>query len=441
VSAPPGHWLLGHIPALRSDPLALLDACRPPAVPLRLGRTVWLLLEPADIDHVLQGSGKTWSKGQAFRVGRRLYGNSLLVSEGDEHRRQARLVGGLFFRHAARTFIEPAPVVADQLARRWQVGQRLDLWAAMLDLTLALSSQAIFGQDWLPDWLRPGDGSASAILQAFDDAMSHVARQNLSLLPVPDWLPVPASRRYRRAVARLDGALAESVARRQRGESSGGFLDHLLAARDDSGRPLTPQQVRDQALILVLGGYETTATALCWTLLLLGQHAEVNRKLLGEVDATLGERLPCADDAGKLRWTGQVFSEAMRLYPSPWLLPRTAVVGDELPSGLKVRAGAQVFLSPYRTQRDERFFPEPLCFDPERFAGRTWPDGAYFPFGSGPRHCIAESTSRAQVPLILAAMCRRWRLEPEAGALPRPVPVLTLRPPCPLWVRVRPAEK
>lgn len=439
MSAPPGHWLLGHVPAIRRDPLGLLDACRGPVARLWLGKPTWLLLDPADVIHVLQASGTTYSKGQAFRHGRRLYGDSLLVSEGDGHRRQARLIGGLFFRHAAEEFLGPAPAVTEQLAARWREGERIDLWSAMLELTLALSSRAIFGTDWLPTWMVGGTPQASAILEAFDTAMGHVARQNFSLVPLPDWLPVGPVRRYHQAIARLDAAVTTSVERRRNGAPTGGLLDYLLTAHDEEGRPLSPGQVRDQALILLLGGYESTATALCWTLLLLSAHEDARQRLLDEVTRVTGSRLPGAEDVPALAWTGQVFSEALRLYPPPWLIPRTAGRDDELPSGLRLRRGAQVFVSPYRTQRDERYFIDPLRFEPGRWQGDgpNFPEGAYCPFGAGPRHCIGEAVSRRQVALILATLCRHWRFEPEGEALPAPRPLLTLRPPIPLWVRVR----
>jgi cytochrome P450 len=441
VNAPPGHWLLGHVPALRRDPLGLLDACAPPAARLRLGRTCWLLLEPADVEHVLQTAASNYSKGQAFRYGRRLYGNSLLVSEGAEHQAQARLIGAAFFKHSAQGFLGPAVTASEALADRWQAGQRIDLWSAMLDLTLAVSSQAVFGPDWLPAWVPGGTPEADAILRAFDTAMGHVARQNFSMFALPDWFPSPAVRRYRRAVRLLDHAFARSLENRQTRSSSGGFLDALLAVRDEKGRPLPPQQVRDQALVFMLGGYESTATALCWALLLLGAHRGARQRLLDEVRARIGPRRAEPGDAATLPWTAAVFSESLRLYPPPWLIPRTAEKDDILPSGLRLKRGTLVFLSPYRTQRDERFFADPLTFDPGRWvAPRSWPEGAYFPFGLGPRHCIGESVARKQVPLILATLCRRWRFEAEGETLPRPRPLLTLRPPIPLWVRVLPAE-
>jgi cytochrome P450 len=438
MSEPRPHWLLGHVPAIRRDPLGLLDGCAGPVARLNLGRTAWLLLEPADVAHVLRHSDGLYSKGSAFRYGSRLYGNSLLVSEGAAHQQQVRLIGGLFFRHAARTFVEPAASVTDRLADRWLDGERIDLWSAMLDLTLAISSRAIFGDDWLPPWLPGGTAEAQEVLRAYDDAMNHVARQNFSLLPLPDWLPVPAVRRYHRAVDRLDRAVATSIERRRNGKARGGFLDQLLEARDDDGKPLPTAQVRDQALILQLGGYESTATALCWALLLLDRHEDVRQRLLDEVRTVADGRLPTPDDVKWLPHVSRVFSESLRLYPPPWLIPRTAERADTLPSGTNLSAGSLVFLSPYRTQRDERFFAESLRFDPERFVSPTWPEGAYFPFGSGPRHCIGESVGRTQAALILATLCRRWRFR-LPGELPRPRPLLTLRPPIPLWVRVNAA--
>lgn len=191
MPAPPGHWLFGHLPAIRSDPLGLLDRCEPPHAVLWLGRPAYLLLEPADIAHVLMDRSDRYTKGQVFRYGRRLYGNSLLVSEGADHREQARVIGGLFFRHAASAFLYPAASTANHLADRWQAGETIDLWAAANDLMLALSSQAVFGSAYLPRWLPGGSAGAEAILSAFDIAVAHVARQNFSLVPFPtgcQWL-------------------------------------------------------------------------------------------------------------------------------------------------------------------------------------------------------------------------------------------------------------
>ncbi len=186
MTAPQGHWLLGHVPALRHDPLGLLDQCPRGVVPLRLGKTVSLVLDPPDVRHVLEHSESVYTKGRAFRFGRRLYGSSLLVSEGEAHRRQVKQVGGLFFRHAAASFLQPAVEITDRWLNRWRHGDTLDLWDSLIELTLAISSRAIFGNDYLPAWLSGrNEGEADQILQAYDVAMNHVARQNFSGPPSP----------------------------------------------------------------------------------------------------------------------------------------------------------------------------------------------------------------------------------------------------------------
>lgn len=440
MHVPQGHWLLGHIPALLKDPLSLLDQCDGGVVPLRLGRRAWLILDPPDALHVLQNSEFVYSKGRAFRYGKKLYGNSLLISEGEQHQQQVKKIGGLLFQDSSQTFLQPAIDITRRWLSRWKDAEVIDLWPSLVELTLAISSQAIFGQDYLPAWLTQQPASRSdEILQAYERAMAHVVRRNFSLVSLPDWLPTPANRRYHRAIRTLNRALDTSVQQRLAGEGTGGFLDQLLSAHQRNPAELSREQVRDQALVLLLGGYESTATALCWTLLLMSQHDSIRARLRNEVRTVTGGQLPEPAQVSSLKYVAQVFSESIRLYPPPWLIPRTAVQNDELPSGQSIRRGVQVFLSPYCTQRDSRFFADPLEFDPDRFdpsLAKEHEAGSYFPFGLGPRNCLAESIGRAQATLILATIFQHHQFQLVSAEIPRPVPLLTLRPPQPLPVRI-----
>ena len=438
--APKGHWLLGHIPAIWKDPLTLLDQCAGGVVPLRLGRTAWLILDPPDVLHVLENSEFVYSKGRAFRYGKKLYGNSLLVSEGEEHQRQVKQIGGLLFQHSYQTFLQPAVDITHRWLERWENGDVIDLWPSLVELTLAISSQAIFGQDYQPSWMTQEPQTRSdEILQSYETAMDQVARRNFSLLSFPDWVPTRMNRRYHRAIQTLNRAFNASVEKRLDGKAAGGFLDHLLAAHEAHPEELSRQQVRDQALVLLLGGYESTATALCWTLLLMSRHDSIRARLREEVHTVTGGQLPQTAQASSLKYVAQVFSESLRLYPPPWLIPRTASQDDSLPSGQPIRSGTQIFLSPYCTQRDARFFENPLQFDPQRFDPamvKQLQPGSYFPFGLGSRHCLAESIGRTQATLILATIFQHHEVQLVSGELPRPNPLLTLRPPHPLPVRV-----
>jgi cytochrome P450 len=109
--------------------------------------------------------------------------------------------------------------------------------------------------------------------------------------------------------------------------------------------------------------------------------------------------------------------EWRRIYPSVPAFFRGIkrdglTIGDD-----HVPAGSLLAFSPWTIQRDARFWPEPLGFDPDRWApGRPRPHRfAYFPFAAGPYRCAGTAKSMKEGPLILATLAQRWRLRPPAS--------------------------
>jgi cytochrome P450 len=180
---------------------------------------------------------------------------------------------------------------------------------------------------------------------------------------------------------------------------------------------------------LLLAGHETTASTLSWSLHLLDRHPEVWRRVHDEAVEVFGGRAPEYDDLRRLTYTSAVVSEAMRLFPPVWLLPRIAIE-DDVVGGYRVPAGADVVVSPYTLHRHPAFWPEPDRFDPERFlgdAGTDRPRFAYIPFGAGPRFCVGNHLGLLEAVFVLALLCRDLRLTGLPG---RPVvaePMLSLR--------------
>jgi cytochrome P450 len=120
----------------------------------------------------------------------------------------------------------------------------------------------------------------------------------------------------------------------------------------------------------------------------------------------------------------------MRLYPPAWALGRRALRDQDL-GGAHVPAGSLVMSSPYLMHRDERWFPDPLRFDPERFtpeARAARPKFAYFPFGGGARACIGEPFAWMEGVLVLATIAQRWTLRLAPGQRVEPQALITLRP-------------
>jgi cytochrome P450 len=160
----------------------------------------------------------------------------------------------------------------------------------------------------------------------------------------------------------------------------------------------------------------------------LTQYPNVAAQLECEVDRVLGARSASLEDLPQLPYTRAVLDEALRLYPPFFLLARDAACRTEL-AGYSVPEGTTIFVSPWVTQRSERYFDEPLAFRPERWLnGRTerLPRFAYFPFSEGPRVCVAQRFALTQSVLALATLVRALRFELAPGHSVQPSPAIAL---------------
>jgi cytochrome P450 len=199
---------------------------------------------------------------------------------------------------------------------------------------------------------------------------------------------------------------------------------------------MSDQQLRDEAVTILLAGHETTALALSWTWSLLTEHPDQEERLAAEVRDVLSGRSATVEDLPKLRFTEQVVLESMRLYPPAWAVGREALHDCQV-GGYAVPAGTTIYMSPWVIHRSPRFFDKPEEFYPERWQGdfaKQLPRFAYFPFGGGPRVCIGNRFAMMEAVLILATMVQHFRIERAKGHPVTPLPSITLRPKGGVWV-------
>ncbi|MDQ6885661.1 MAG: cytochrome P450 [Gemmatimonadota bacterium] len=393
---------------------------------IRIGpQQLVLLSHPDHIRDVLITFNRNFVKGRGVERSKRLLGNGLLTSEGEFHLRQRRLAQPAFHRERISAYGDVMARYAARAADSWRDGQTLNIPTVSAQLTLAIAAKTLFDTN-LEDEAREIGEALGTVIGLF----------NIALLPfseVMDRLPLPWTLRFNRARARLDETIYRLIARRhESGEDHGDLLSMLMMARDteqDGGR-MSDEQLRDEAMTLLLAGHETTAVALAWSWYLLAQNPDVEATMLAEVDAVLGTRLPTAADVARLPYTRMVLAESMRLYPPAWALTYRAL-DDQPMGGYVIPRNSVVIMSQYLVHRDPRFYDDPERFDPERWtpeAQARRPRFAYFPFGGGPRQCIGEAFAWMEGVLVLATVAQRVRLERADGREVKPNPLFTLRP-------------
>ena len=394
---------------------------------LKLGReNIFFVNHPDLIRDVLVTNHRNFTKGRAFARTRALLGEGLLTSEGDFHRRQRRMIQPAFHTQRIATFAEAMTRHAERTRRRWHDGARLEIVHEMMRLTLAVVADTLFGAD-----LESEASEVGAALSATMESLS--AMMLLPFVGVLEKLPLPAVRRMKACRSKLDEIVYRLInERRASGKQYGDLLSMLLLAQDEENIDvrMTDEQVRDEAMTIVLAGQLTTANALSWTWYLLSKYPEVEARLHEEVDQVLGGRLPALGDIQALSYAEKVIRESLRLYPPAWMTARRAL--DEYQMGSYVApARSIVMMSQYVMQRDARYFPQPLRFDPERWTPEfkvALPKYAYFPFGGGPRGCIGEGFAWMEMILVVATLAQRWKLllRPDHTVIPQPL--IALRP-------------
>lgn len=388
------------------------------------GRTAYLLTDPEAVEQVLVGDHRNFVKHSFFwRHVRAVFGAGLLTSEGDAWLAQRRMMQPAFHRDRVAAYGRVMVEYTERALDGWREGESRDLHADMMALTLEIVAKVLFDSDVRED--------VAEVERALDQALHVVAARFRRPFPVPDWIPVPGNVRYRRAVRRMDDLVYRLIREHEgRTEPGDDLLSTLMAARSEDGETMSGRQVRDEAVTLLLAGHETTALALSWAWCLLSRHPDVEARLHRELDRVLGGRAPEPEDVPALRYAGHVVAETLRLYPPAYAIGREAVEDCEV-AGWRVPAGTTLFMSPWVTHRDPRWFDDPEAFRPERWEDDLavrLPRFVYMPFGGGPRLCIGARFAEMEATLILATVARRYRLRLEPDRMPRPFPAITLRP-------------
>lgn len=359
-----------------------------------------------------------------------LVGDGVFISEGPTWRKRRRLVSPII--HVSR-LAEFAPVMTEtacEAATAW--GERpdgavIDVIAEMAHLTAEIICRTVFGR-------KLGHERGQEIIKAFNEFQTVASLVDWpSLFGLPEWMPRlkhPAVYRTTGLIKRVvDEIIASYRSRENPADVS--VISRLIDARDqETGEQLSNEALRNEAVVLFMAGYETTASTLSFVWFLISQVADVEARLHEELDSVLGGRPPTLADVPKLLYTRAIIEETLRLYPPIPILAREALADDEI-EGQRVPKGAILMVVPFLLHRKKGLWERPDHFVPDRFlpggsgAPSRW---AYVPFSTGPRNCAGMAFASTEAVLCVATLAQRFSLRLRVGHRVEPICRVSLRP-------------
>ena len=355
---------------------------------------VVVLSSPSAVKAVFHGPPEHMNMGDINGLFRRVLGrNSLLVLDGDEHLRQRKLLLPPF--HGARVAEHYGAMraAAEDDVSDWPVGRSFPLQPRMQAMTLNVILRAVFGLEHGPrrDRLRV---LLARLLELNTTIATTLPQLRIELGGRTPW------GKLMRCTAEVDRAVYAEIALRRESSGEGGdVLSLLLAARDETGEPMSDRELRDQLLTMLVAGHETTATALAWAFERVLRHPEV----LARIQAELAE-----DDTTYL---DAAIKESLRLRPVVPITARKLSVPYEV-DGTLYPAGTVLMPCIYLLHRNPRIYEAPDEFRPERFLGQQPPGYSYIPFGGGVRRCLGSGFALAEMRAVMATVLTRVELEP-----------------------------
>jgi len=335
---------------------------------------------------------------------------SLLILEGQNHLREKVTMSPAFQGDNMRLYGETMQFFALHEFNHWKSDQAHDIYTAMKHITLNVILSAIFGiQD-------------KELLEIFrKKTMRFLTNYSPSLMFLPIlrnrfWYPW---QQYINAREEFDNLMLEQIekCRINPEENRNDILFKFVNATFSDGSQFSNESLLDELKTLLVGGHETSSTALTWALYYIFTNDDIKNKLLSELNS-----LP--EDAGiaqmiKLPYLTAVCQEALRIHPTVPIILRTLKEPFEF-RGKALNPGDTIALSLTLLHSNEDTWEHPHLFNPERFLNRTYSQYEFAPFGGGVRRCLGASFALYEIKIILAVTLLniKLKIKPQKNIFP-----------------------
>lgn len=358
--------------------------------------------------------------------------HGLFTAEGEDWRRQRKLVMRAFTPEVVQRFFPAMTAMTERLRLRWSeaveqgrpVDLLRDLKAFALDVVIGLA----MGQD-----INTLQHEDNPLQRDIDFIFRTMARRLTTVLPYWRLFKLPQDREADAAFARIEAAIhdfiaqarAQLAAHPERRARPANLLEALVVACDEPGSEFNDADVVGNAVTMVFAGEDTTSNSIAWLLDFLARDEAAASRLAAEVDGVLGSRA-LLDDAGQLDrfpYLDAANREAMRLKPvAPFL--SLEPLRDITLGGVQIPAGTILMCLLRNSARRQGGLAQAQAFMPQRWLDDATAESAsdpgrtLFPFGGGPRFCPGRYLALAEIRMVVAMLAKNFTLKPQADAPP-----------------------
>jgi cytochrome P450 len=392
------------------------------------GKFFIALFDPDMVYEVYVTKQKSFIKGVIFRKIRMMLGDALLTSERPVHLKHKRMIQPSFHKNRIENYLEIMFDLTKSQTKEWGKEEKIELYPELFRLTLKIVSQSLFGLD--------SEKYEERMFKSSTISSNMSARLTLfNFVPFFKYLSIPLIRKYKKASDDLDSLTMEIIEERRGKDSENDLLDMLLMAQDTEGNGFSQQEVRDEALGLLLAGHETTAVTLTWAMMWLSSNPSSLNKIKEEAKNQKWiqeDRPPTMKEIMETSYVDNVINETLRVSSPSWINMKQAVE-DVYIKDVFIPKGTHVITSQYVTHRNKEYYSDPMRWKPERWENNfqsTLPNGAYFPFALGPRRCIGDQFAMVEMKILLLMLAHDFDWESAEGSkrIPQIDSKVTLRP-------------
>ncbi|HEY9613212.1 cytochrome P450 [Allocoleopsis sp.] len=379
-----------------------------------LGRPTVVMVGPEANRFILSSDMHRFSWREGWpNTFKELLGESLFLQEGEEHRRNRKLLMPAFHGPALANYLASMEGIVQNYLEKWESLGTFTWFGELKQMTFDIASTLLMGSE---------PGPLTALLSQWFTQLT------AGLFSVPirwSWTT------YGKALKARDQLLAhieQAIIKRQQ-EPAQDALGLLVQSRDEEGNGLSLEEIKVQALLMLFAGHETTTSMLTSLCMALAQHPNVLARTRAEQQALAAEGGLTLEQLKQMTYLEQVLREVERLYP-PVAGGFRGVVEEFEINGYTIPKGWQALYRINSTHKDSRVYTEPERFDPDRFsperAEHKKQEYSLVGFGGGPRICLGIAFAQMEMKIFAAHLLRHytWELLPRQNLTLNPIPTL-----------------